>query len=371
MTAFHYTLLKTDGAARRGHIETAHGSIQTPTFMPVGTLGTVKSMKPEDVKATGAEIILGNTYHLFLRPGHALVEKLGGLQKFMNWPGPILTDSGGFQVFSLAKLRKMTEEGVTFQNHINGAKCFLSPEVSTEIQRALNATITMAFDECTPYPADEATTRTSMELSMRWAKRSRAAFTRREGYAQFGIMQGGMHPHLRKESAERLVDIGFEGYAVGGVSVGEPQDLLYAMAALTPSLLPPDKPRYLMGVGYPADIIHGVMHGFDMFDCVLPTRNARNGQVFTWGGEVSIKQEAHKEDPRPLDEACGCYTCTQYSRAYLRHLFKADEILASVLLSTHNIYFYQDLMRKLRGMIEANTLQTQGPALLATLKVAR
>lgn len=371
MTQFKYTLLKQDGKARRGFIETAHGTIQTPAFMPVGTLGTVKAMKPEDVKATGAEIILGNTYHLFLRPGHELVEKLGGLQKFMNWPGPILTDSGGFQVFSLAKLRKITEDGVSFQNHINGAQCFLSPEVSTEIQRALNATITMAFDECTPYPADEATARQSMELSMRWAKRSRAAFTKREGYAQFGIMQGGMYPHLRQESADKLVEIDFDGYAVGGVSVGEPQELLYEMAAITPGMLPEDKPRYLMGVGYPADIVHAVMHGFDMFDCVLPTRNARNGQTFTWEGELSIKQEAHKEDPRPLDEACDCYTCKHYSRAYLRHLFKADEIMASVLMTTHNIHFYQSLMRTLRDAIEAGTLQQVGPELLSKLKVVR
>lgn len=352
-----FTLLKTDGKARRGVVRTAHGDIQTPAFMPVGTAATVKGMRPEEVRALGAEIILGNTYHLYLRPGHKRVEHFGGLHKFMNWPGPILTDSGGYQVFSLAKLRKITEEGVRFQSHIDGSPHLLTPELSTEVQHSLDATITMAFDECTPYPATATEARTSMELSMRWAKRSRAAFKARPGYGQFGIMQGGMHPHLRAESMAKLKEIGFEGYAIGGLAVGEPSELLYEMTAVAADLMPTDKPRYLMGVGYPSDIIEAVRRGVDMFDCVLPTRNGRNGHAFTSQGTVIIKQEKYRDDDTPLDPACDCYTCKNYSRGYLRHLYQAGEMLAGMLITHHNLAFYQNLMKTLRAAIEAGTLE--------------
>ena len=365
---FTYKLSKKSGKARLGKITTAHGEIDTPVFMPVGTAATVKGMRPEEVAGTGAQIILGNTYHLFLRPGHELIETLGGLHKFMNWPGPILTDSGGYQVFSLAESRKITEEGVTFRSHIDGSKKMLTPENSTEIQHALGATITMAFDECTPYPADESTAAESMRLSMRWAQRSREAFKQRNGYAQFGIMQGGMHPHLREESMKALENTGFEGYAIGGLAVGEPTEKLVEMTHISTSLMPEDKPRYLMGVGYPSDIIRSVMAGVDMFDCVLPTRNARNGQAFTSEGMVKIKQEIYTLDPSPLDPDCDCYTCQNYSRAYLRHLYRAGEMLAGMLITHHNIYYYQNLMRTLRQAIWDDNLEEVGVELLKSVR---
>ena len=368
MAEFTYKLLKKSGKARLGKITTAHGEIDTPVFMPVGTAATVKGMRPEEVASTGAQIVLGNTYHLFLRPGHELIEKLGGLHKFMNWSGPILTDSGGYQVFSLADSRKITEEGVTFRSHIDGSKHMLSPENSTQIQHALGATITMAFDECTPYPADEKTAAESMRLSMRWAKRSRDAFKQRNGYAQFGIMQGGMHPHLREESMKALEDIGFEGYAIGGLAVGEPTQQLVEMTNVSTSLMPEDKPRYLMGVGYPSDIIRSVMAGVDMFDCVLPTRNGRNGQAFTSQGLVKIKQEIYTDDASPLDSQCECYTCQNYSRAYLRHVYRAGEMLSGMLITHHNIYYYQNLMRTLRQAIRDDNLAEVADEMLKSVR---
>ena len=368
MTDFSYTLLKQDGKARLGRITTAHGDIETPIFMPVGTAATVKGMRPEEVAATGAQIILANTYHLFLRPGHELVEQMGGLHKFMNWPGPILTDSGGYQVFSLAKLRKITEEGVTFQSHIDGSRRTLTPESSTQVQHALDATITMAFDECTPYPATVEQARTSMEMSMRWAKRSRAAFVRRPGYAQFGIMQGSVYPNLRQESMEQLAEMDFEGYAIGGLAVGEPPEKLAEMTTICADLMPKDKPRYLMGVGYPSDMIRAVLAGVDMFDCVLPTRNARNGQAFTSEGVVAIKKEQYKTDASPLDPACTCYTCKNYTRAYLRHLYQADEMLSGMLLTHHNLHFYQHVMQRLKAGIKAGNVQEVAAEMLAQVR---
>lgn len=368
MPEFGYELIKKDGKARRGRITTAHGPIETPVFMPVGTAATVKAMKPEDVAKTGAQIVLANTYHLYLRPGHELVKKMGGLHKFMNWEGPILTDSGGYQVFSLNDLRKMTEEGVTFKSHIDGSSWELTPEISTQVQHDLDATITMAFDECTPYPATRQQARESMELSMRWAKRSRDAFVPREGYAQFGIMQGGMYNDLRKESAEKLVEIGFDGYAIGGVSVGEPSDELHQIAEYSVQLLPEDKPRYLMGVGYPSDLIRAVQAGVDMFDCVLPTRNGRNGQAFTSEGVVMVKNEKNKESELPLDPECDCYTCKNYTRAYLRHLFKAGESLCPMLVTEHNIHFYQNIMKQLRKAIEDGNLDEVAEKLLKKVR---
>ena len=368
MPAFEYKLLKTDGKARLGEVHTAHGVIRTPAFMPVGTAATVKGMRPEEVKALGSDIILGNTYHLFLRPGHELIKELGGLHKFMNWPGPILTDSGGYQVFSLADSRKITEEGVTFRSHIDGDKKTLTPENSTEIQRALDATITMAFDECTPYPAEVDVAADSMRMSMRWAKRSRDAFVKREGYGQFGIMQGGMHPHLRKESMEALEKLDFEGYAIGGLAVGEPPEMLAEMTEVCADLMPTDKPRYLMGVGYPSDIIRAVLAGVDMFDCVLPTRNGRNGQGYTSEGLVKIKLKTFERDPSPLDPNCECNTCKNYSKSYLRHLYRADEMLAGMLITHHNIHFYQQLMQTLRQAISDGNLQEVATELLKKVR---
>jgi len=368
MPPFEYKLLKTDGKARLGEVHTAHGVIRTPAFMPVGTAATVKGMRPEEVKSLGADIILGNTYHLFLRPGHDLIEELGGLHKFMNWPHPILTDSGGYQVFSLAAMRKITEEGVTFQSHIDGAHKTLTPENSTEIQHALDATITMAFDECTPYPAEVDVAAESMRLSMRWAKRSRKAFVLREGYGQFGIMQGGMYPHLREESMKALEDIGFEGYAIGGLAVGEPTELLAKMTEICADLMPTHKPRYLMGVGYPSDIIRSFLAGVDMFDCVLPTRNGRNGQAFTSEGVVKIKLQEYARDASPLDPECDCNTCKNYSKAYLRHLYRADEMLAGMLLTHHNIAFYQHLMQTLRKAIAEGVVKETAAELLTRVR---
>ena len=349
---FSFTLKTKDGMARRGRIETAHGPIETPTFMPVGTAGTVKAMLPESVAETGAQIVLGNTYHLMLRPSAERVAALGGLHKFMNWPGPILTDSGGFQVMSLAALRKLTEEGVRFRSHIDGTYYTLSPERSMEIQDLLDATITMAFDECTPYPADEKTAEESMELSMRWAQRSKDAFRARTGYGLFGIVQGSVYEPLRHRSVEALTDIGFEGYAVGGLAVGEGQDLMFQTLDFTTPALPEDRPRYLMGVGKPDDLVGAVKRGIDMFDCVLPTRSGRNAQAFTRRGTINLKNARHANDHRPLDEACRCPACQNYSRAYLHHLFKAGEMLGPMLLTWHNLTYYQDLMADMRKAIE-------------------
>ncbi len=353
---FEFQIDATDGAARRGVVSTPRGDIQTPAFMPVGTAATVKAMMPESVRATGAEILLGNTYHLMLRPGAERVNRLGGLHKFMNWDGPILTDSGGFQVMSLTDLRKMTEEGVTFQSHIDGSKHMLSPETSMEIQRLLGSDIVMCFDECTPHPATQAQARASMELSMRWAKRSRAAFGDRPGYALFGIQQGSVYQDQRAQSAEMLTEIGFDGYAVGGLAVGEGQEAMFGVLDYAPGQLPHDKPRYLMGVGKPDDLVGAVARGIDMFDCVLPSRSGRTGQAFTRYGVVNIKNARHSDDPRPLDETCGCPACQNYSRAYLHHVFRSQEIISSMLLTWHNLHYYQELMAGLRGAIEHGEL---------------
>jgi len=351
VTAFTFTVEARDGAARTGRMMTAHGPVTTPAFMPVGTAGTVKAMTPESVAATGAEMVLGNTYHLMLRPGAERIEKLGGLHRFMAWPGPILTDSGGFQVMSLAKLRTLDEDGVTFQSHVDGSQHRLTPETSVDIQRQLDATITMAFDECTPFPATEDQAGESMDLSMRWAERSRQAFAIRDGYALFGIVQGSVFPDLRKQSVQRLVEIGFDGYAIGGLAVGEGPEAMIATTELTAGLLPANRPRYLMGVGRPQDLVAAVAAGVDMFDCVLPTRSGRNGQAFTARGPVNIRNARHADDPRPLDENCDCPTCLGYSRAYLHHLVRVSEILGAVLLTWHNLRFYQALMATLREAI--------------------
>jgi len=351
MTAFGSDLLATDGAARRGRVSTAHGTIETPAFMPVGTAATVKGMTPEAVRGTGAEILLCNTYHLMLRPGAERVERLGGLHRFMNWPGPILTDSGGYQVMSLAGLRKMDEEGVRFRSHLDGSVHLLTPERSIGIQRALDATITMAFDECTPYPATQAQAEASMRLSMRWARRSRDAFVARDGYAIFGIAQGGVHPWLRAESAAALRAIGFDGYAVGGLAVGEPAHERNATLEATTPHLPAGAPRYLMGVGKPVDIVDAVARGIDMFDCVLPTRSGRTSQAWTSEGPLNMRNARFAEDDGPLDPRCGCPACRGYSRAYIHHLVKAGEMLGPMLLTQHNLTFYQDLMRGMREAI--------------------
>jgi queuine tRNA-ribosyltransferase len=349
--SFQFSLLKTDGGARRGRLNTAHGVIETPVFMPVGTAATVKAMTVDDVWATGAMIILANTYHLMLRPGAERVERLGGVRRMMGWDGPLLTDSGGFQVMSLGNLRKIDADGVTFKSHIDGSSHRLTPQRSTDIQRMLDATITMAFDECTPFPAEHDVAAASMRLSMDWAERCRNAFVSREGYGQFGIVQGSVYPDLRAESIERLEQIDFEGYAVGGLAVGEGQEAMFATLDTTTPLMRADKPRYLMGVGKPDDIVGAVARGIDMFDCVLPTRSGRTGQAFTPRGTVNIKNARHADDPRPLDESCACPACTRYSRAYLHHLFKAEEVLGLMLLSRHNITYYQHLTRGIREAI--------------------
>jgi len=370
VTAFAHKISARDGAARLGQLTTAHGVIDTPTFMPVGTVGTVKAMTPDAVRGTGAQMILGNTYHLMLRPGAERVDRLGGLHKFMDWPGPILTDSGGFQVMSLAKLRKMTEQGVEFQSHLDGSSHMLTPERSVEIQRLLDATVTMAFDECTPFPATEIEAAASMRLSMRWAQRCRDSFVARPGYGLFGIQQGSVYPDLRAESAAALAAIGFDGYAVGGLAVGEGQETMFGVLDHAVPLLPEDRPRYLMGVGRPLDIVGAVQRGIDMFDCVIPTRSGRTGQGFTRRGTVNIRNARHLDDPRPLDEACACPACAKFSRAYLHHLFRAEEILGAMLLTWHNLHYYQDLMRGIRSAIserrlaqfasEAAALEAQG-----------
>jgi len=341
----------TDGKARTGVIETPRGKIRTPAFMPVGTAATVKAMMPESVRATGADILLGNTYHLMLRPGAERIDRLGGLHKFMNWDRPILTDSGGFQVMSLSDLRKLTENGVTFRSHIDGSKHTLTPERSMEIQRLLGSDIVMCFDECPALPADRERIAESMRLSMRWAQRSRDAFGDRRGHALFGIQQGGLERDLREESAEALKSIGFDGYAVGGLAVGEGQEAMFGCLDYAPDMLPQDKPRYLMGVGKPDDIVGAVERGIDMMDCVLPSRSGRTAQALTRRGAVNLKNARHADDPRPLDEACTCPACRNYSRAYLHHVVRSGEIIASMLLTWHNLHYYQELMQGLRHAI--------------------
>lgn len=353
---FGFTLHATDGKARTGVIQTTRGEIRTPAFMPVGTAATVKAMLPDSVRATGADILLGNTYHLMLRPTAERIAKLGGLHRFMNWERPILTDSGGFQVMSLASLRKLTEEGVRFSSHIDGSRHMLTPERSMEIQKLLGSDIVMCFDECPALPATEAEVEASMRLSMRWAQRSRDAFGDRPGHALFGIMQGGVTKDLREESAAALKAIGFDGYAVGGLAVGEGQEAMFGVLDYAPGFLPEDKPRYLMGVGKPDDIVGAVERGIDMMDCVLPSRSGRTGQAWTRRGQVNIKNARHQDDPRPLDEDCTCPACRGYSRAYLHHVFKAGEMISGMLLTWHNLQYYQELMQGLRDAIAARRL---------------
>ena len=351
-----FTMAAEDGKARRGKLVTAHGEVETPAFMPVGTAATVKAMKPGDVAAAGFAMILANTYHLMLRPGAERVADLGGLHKFMNWPGPILTDSGGFQVMSLAKLRLIDETGVTFRSHLDGSSHTLSPERAIEIERLLDADIAMAFDECTPFPANEEEARLSMARSMRWAERSKQAFKDTPGYGIFGINQGGIYPSLRQESVKALLAIGFDGYALGGLAVGEGQEAMFQVLDETVPALPRARPRYLMGVGKPADIVGAVTRGIDLFDCVLPTRSGRTAQTFTRFGTVNLRNARHIDDPRPLDETCNCPACTQYGRAYLHHLARSDEILGSMLLTEHNLRYYGALMAGLRDAVAAHRL---------------
>lgn len=345
------------GKSRLGRLITKHGVVNTPAFMPVGTCATVKAMMPESVAATGAEILLGNTYHLMLRPGADLVEKMGGLHKFMNWDKPILTDSGGFQVMSLSGLRKLKEEGVTFRSHVDGTKYFLSPEESMKIQHKLDSNITMCLDECTPYPSTYEDCAKSMRMSMRWAKRSKEAFIDRDGYGIFGIQQGNVFKDLREESAEALKKIGFDGYAIGGLAIGEGQEKMFEVLDYAPQMLPEDKPRYLMGVGRPDDIVGAVLRGVDMFDCVMPTRSGRTAQAFTKYGPINVRNARHREDPRPLEEGCDCPLCSHYSRAYIHHLHKCNEILGVMLLTWHNIRYYERLMQGLRTAIKSDTLE--------------
>lgn len=353
---FKFSVSNTQGRARSGVVSTPRGDIRTPAFMPVGTAATVKAMMPESVRATGADVLLGNTYHLMLRPGAERVYNLGGLHKFMNWNRPILTDSGGFQVMSLTGLRKLTEEGVKFRSHIDGSEHNLTPERSIEIQKFLGSDIAMSFDECPALPADRNRIRESMELSMRWAQRSRDAFGDRPGYALFGIQQGGLEEDLRAESADALRNIEFDGYALGGLAVGEGQEAMFSCLDFAPEQLPRDKPRYLMGVGKPDDIVGAVQRGVDMFDCVLPSRSGRTGQAQTRMGQINLRNARHKDDPRPLDAECSCPTCQQYSRAYLHHVIKSQEIIGSMLLTWHNLHYYQELMQNLRNAIAAGSL---------------
>jgi queuine tRNA-ribosyltransferase len=358
MTVFGFQVQARDGQARRGRIETAHGPVDTPAFMPVGTAATVKGIQPAQVAATGAQMVLSNTYHLMLRPGAETVEKLGGLHRFMQWPGPILTDSGGFQVMSLAKLRKLDEDGVTFKSHVDGSEHRLTPERAVEIQHLLDSTVTMVLDECTPWPASHAEAASSMELSMRWAARCREAFRAREGYGLFGIVQGSVYPDLRERSARALLEVGFEGYAVGGLAVGEPREEMLRILEATVPALPEDRPRYLMGVGKPGDIVESVLRGIDMFDCVLPTRCGRTGLAFVRRGKVVMKNARHREDPRPLEADCPCPACAGgFSRGYLHHLFRTDEMLGPILLTLHNLTHYQLLTAELRQAIEAGRLE--------------
>lgn len=361
--SLEFTLKKTSGKARRGEMKLNHGVVQTPIFMPVGTYGTVKAMAPNELEEIGSQIILGNTFHLWLRPGLDVIEKHGGLHQFMGWDKPILTDSGGFQVFSLKGLRKITEEGVKFASPINGDKLFLTPEVSMQIQRVLNSDIVMVFDECTPYkindrPATEEEAAKSMRMSLRWARRSKDEFVRLGNpNALFGIVQGGMYEHLREESLEGLKEIGFHGYAVGGLSVGEPKEEMHRIMEKIVWQLPEDKPRYLMGVGTPEDLVEGVSQGIDMFDCVMPTRNARNGWLFTPYGDIKIRNSKYKDDLRPLDPTCDCYACKHFSRAYLHHLQKVNEILGARLNTIHNLHYYLHLMQEIRDALDADRFE--------------
>lgn len=356
MTAFGFEILAHDQAARRGRVSTAHGTFETPCFMATATAATVKGMHPESVKTTGAEMAICNTYHLMLRPTAERVASLGGLHKFMNWPGPILTDSGGYQVMSLSKLRDISERGVVFRSHLDGSKHELTPERSMEIQQLLDSNITMCFDECTPHPATHDQAASSMRMSMRWAERCKKAYQNRQGYGLFGINQGSVYEDLRSESATALRALDFDGYAVGGLAVGEGQETMFQVLDFTVNRLPDEKPRYLMGVGKPDDIVGAVQRGIDMFDCVMPTRSGRTGQAFTRHGTVNIRNARHLEDPRPLDESCYCPTCQHYSRAYLHHLFRAEEMLGPMLLTWHNLSYYQNLMVGLRFAIETQTL---------------
>jgi queuine tRNA-ribosyltransferase len=358
INTFSFELNHTDGAARTGVMKTPRGDIRTPAFMPVGTAATVKAMMPESVRETGADILLGNTYHLMLRPTAERIASLGGLHKFMNWDRPILTDSGGFQVMSLSGMRKLTEDGVVFQSHYDGSKHNLTPERSMEIQKLLGSDIVMCFDECPALPADRTRLEGSMEMSMRWAKRSKAAFGDRPGHALFGIQQGGLEEDLRKRSADALREIEFDGYAVGGLAVGEGQEAMFNTLDFAPDQLPVDKPRYLMGVGKPDDIVGAVKRGIDMMDCVLPSRSGRTGQVFTRNGVVNIKNARHADDPRPLDEACRCPACSNYSRAYLHHVFRSQEMISGMLLTWHNLTYFQDIMQGMRDAIAAGTFAT-------------
>lgn len=353
---YEFRVINTDGNARLGQLHTSRGVINTPAFMPVGTIATVKAMSSDEMNELGAEILLSNTYHLYLRPGHETIRELGGLHKFMNWGKPILTDSGGFQVFSLSPLRKITDEGVEFRSHLDGSTHFLTPELVMEIQSALGSDIAMAFDECTPYPATHEYALKSLQLTTKWARRCNEAVkaygnTLLQPPALFGIVQGGVYSDLRKQSAEELIELDFDGYAIGGLSVGEPKNLMYEMINFTTPLLPQKKPHYLMGIGDLLDVLEAVSAGIDMFDCVMPTRNARNGTLFTSTGRVGIRREEYKRDPGPLDPNCGCYTCRNYSRAYLRHLFMNREILSMRLNTMHNLYFYMDFFRKMRDAI--------------------
>ncbi|MCO5143981.1 MAG: tRNA guanosine(34) transglycosylase Tgt [Oligoflexia bacterium] len=347
-----FELVSESGMARAGVLTTSHSTIETPMFMPVGTLATVKSMTPEDLEKMGARIILGNAYHLYIRPGHELIERMGGLHKFMNWSGSILTDSGGFQVMSLSQLRKISKDGVEFRSHIDGSKHFLSPEKSMEIQKALGSDIVMAFDECVKHPATKDEVEKSLDLTTDWEKRSRA-YSLKPHQALFGILQGGMYPDLRKKHFQMMQDIPFDGWAIGGLSVGEPPAMMYEILDSTTPLLPKEKVRYLMGVGTPEDLIEGVRRGVDIFDCVMPTRNARNGTLFTSKGKIHIKNAKYAEDSSPLDENCDCYTCKNFSKSYLRHLFQSGEILGSRLNTLHNLHFYIQLMRRIREAILA------------------
>ena len=362
-----FELLKTEGAARRGRLTTAHGAVETPAFMPVGTVGTVKGMLPGSVRETGAQILLGNTYHLMLRPTAERVAQFGGLHRFMNWNGPILTDSGGFQVMSLSDLRTLDEDGVTFKSHLDGRRHRLTPERSMRIQHLLDSNVTMCLDECTPFPATHEVAEKSMRLSMRWARRSRDAFVERPGYGLFGIVQGGVYPDLRAESVEALTGIGFDGYAVGGLAVGEGQQMMFDVLDFTTPLMPADRPRYLMGVGRPSDLIGAVRRGIDMFDCVMPTRSGRTGQAFVRRGVLNMRNARHAHDTRPLDEECRCPACRDYTRGYLHHLFRAGEMLGPMLLTWHNLTYYQDLMAELRRAIEEGCFERRAAELEAGL----
>jgi queuine tRNA-ribosyltransferase len=350
--SLEFKILNSHKKSRTGILKTAHGDIRTPAFMPVGTRATVKGMLPESVKETGADVILGNTYHLMLKPGADIVEKFGGLHKFMNWDKPILTDSGGFQVMSLASLRKITEEGVVFNSHIDGSKHLLSAEISTKIQYQLDSNITMAFDECTPFPATHSVAEKSMELTNRWTERSRKAFIDRPGYGQFGIIQGSIYEDLRERSAKFITSLDFDGYAIGGLAVGEGQELMLKVLNYAPDLLPQNKPKYLMGVGKPDDIIQAVKRGIDMFDCVIPTRSGRNGQAFTRFGAINIRNSKYAEDQSPLEEGCSCYACKNYTKGYIHHLVKIGEMLGAMLMTWHNLHYFQNLMQRIRDHID-------------------